>query len=264
MRCLGLIAAALIGLSMQAAQAAPQMLGLFATGPNATELNCEDGVCSAQFTAFCLQQNRDAPLDGTAYTPAGDAPLRFVLTDSAGLERSVPAKDMTIRSARNYTAVVISVPEKTVRSLGAVRIALSVGERASLLPVPVANDPNPMTEAEIVAATGRNRAVGESIVEQSGHMSDAVRASMTVINTLRGGAAEAAGTTEATVARRMIDRAALPVKVHDMVSDRIAICANLKRSVWYKKDLAYCLQGYHDSFVSTLNGDYWNAVGTGS
>lgn len=264
MRCLGFVAAALLGFSMQAAQAAPQMLGLFATDSDGTVLHCSDGVCSAQFTAFCLQQNRDAPMDGTAYLPAGDAPLHFVLTDAAGSQRTIPAKDMTIRSARNYTAVVISIPEATVRRLGAAQIALSVGSRASLRPAPVANDPNPQTEPEIVAAIGRNRAVGESHVEQAGPMSDAVRVAMSVINTLRSPAGDDAGQDEEIKARRVIAGATLPIKVHDMIADRIGLCANLKRSVWYTAGLSTCLQSYHDSFVSTLNGDYWSAIGTGS
>ena len=51
------------------ASAAPQILGLVATTAP-TPLTCSDGMCSAQFSAFCLQQHRISPTAGTAYRPA--------------------------------------------------------------------------------------------------------------------------------------------------------------------------------------------------
>ena len=48
------------------AQAAPQMLGL-PQSANATPLFLQSaGECTAELSAFCLQQDRKAPLAGTA------------------------------------------------------------------------------------------------------------------------------------------------------------------------------------------------------
>ena len=247
-----------------AAQAAPQMLALFATGATPTELNCENGVCSARFSAFCLQQHRDAPLNGEAYEPMEGSDLRFVVTDANGVSRTLPARDMTIRSARHYTAVVISVPEEVVRSLGAAKIALAVGARVTLAPRALSTDPQPQTAKEIAQATGPHRALGESYVEQGGDLSKAARVAMRMINTLQGSKGTLEAEQEAALARRVLDRTALPGKAQDMMANRVDICATLAQSAWFKGGLATCLQSYHDSFVSTLNTDFWAALGAGS
>lgn len=264
MRRIALTAVFLICAPMTALEAAPQMLGLFASGPTPTELHCQDGVCSAQFSAFCLQQNRDAPLNGAAYRPVDRTGFRFVVTDAEGQQKTLPATDMTIRSARNYTAVVISVPAEKLRALGAARIAVSVASRVTLTPVQIADDPNPLSASEMAMATGPHRAIGESHVERNGHRSEAIRAAMSVINALRGGGDVREPRRDAASAQRLLQQTPLSAKARGIVENRITICENLAESAWYKGGVATCLQNYHDSFVSTLNGEYWNAVGTGS
>ena len=61
----GAVVAALAMLPATGAVAAPQMLGL--TVVEATPLNCADGVCSAEFSAICLQEHRAIPKPGTRY-----------------------------------------------------------------------------------------------------------------------------------------------------------------------------------------------------
>lgn len=243
--------------------AAPQMLGLFATGPAATPLRCDDGVCSAEFSAFCLQQNRDAPLDGTAYRPVDSTQLRLVLRDRAGDRRAVPAEELTIRSARNYTAVRIAMPEETVRRLGGVAAALHVAARTTLAPVPVANDPTPLTEAEMALAAGRHRAIGERHVEQGGKLSQAAKAAMKMINVLPADAAALPPDDQARSAWAALGPNALGEKGRRFLEQRVEVCTTLAWSAWFKGGVATCLKSFHDSFVSTLNGDYWAAVGAG-
>ena len=79
-------------LSGGAVQAASQILGLVATGSTPTPLSCRHGQCSAHFTSFCLQQDRDAPMLGTAYVPADASSLRLVVTGEDGRRRTVQAR----------------------------------------------------------------------------------------------------------------------------------------------------------------------------
>lgn len=253
-----------------AAQAAPQILGLVATGPEPTVLHCRDGVCSARFTTFCLQQNRDAPLLGTQYSAADSAALRLVVTGADGTQRSVQAEDVSIQSVHNYTTVKISVPEKQVRALGGggggVTAALSVAPRAALLPKAVAGDPQPQTEEEIALATGAHRAVGEDHVDRGGGTAEAAGTIMSMINALHNrGSADGPKDAQADArqAHAILQQSRTSGPDREMLSERVNLCSQLTASAWYRDGMPTCLENFHDSYVSTLTGRYWDAVGTG-
>ncbi len=245
------------------AQAAPQILGLFATGPAPTQLHCKDGVCSAQFSAFCLQQHRDAPLSGQAYVPAEGTKLHFVITDRDGYQRMAPADGVTIRSASHYASVSISVAEDDIRALGGETVALVVPSRATLLPASLATDPNPQTEAEIALAVGQHRQIGEGMVEQGGKLSEAAQAAMAMINRLRGSSDPLPKAAQTTVAKSVLNQTKISSSAQGIMENRVQLCDNLNQSAWYKGGLSTCLQSYHDSFVSTLNTEFWEALGAG-
>jgi hypothetical protein len=260
----------LIGLTILAsggaAQAAPQILGLVATGPGPTMLHCRDGICSAHFTTFCLQQSRDAPMLGTAYVAADDASLQLVVTGRDGRQRTIPAQNLRIETAQNYTSVRISVPERQIRALGGAAVALAVAPRATLLPKAFAGDPSPQSAAEIALATGEHRSIGEAEVDRGGALSEAVGTIMTMINALnardtgRGGrdAAADAGLAHAILAD---SRTAGPER--EMLRDRVDLCSGLAANAWYRDGLSSCLESFHDSYVTTLTGRYWDAAATG-
>ncbi len=189
--------------------AAPQMLGVFATGPTPTPLHCADGLCSAEFTAFCLQQERDAPLDGTPYASVDPTQFQLSIRGADGLVRTVQAEDLTIRSARNYAALHISIPESTLRRLGGVEAALHVAPYTSVEPVPVANDPMPITDQERRLAAGAHRKIGERYVEKAGKLSDTAKAAMTMINALSTDSAALPAEDQARAAWSVIDPAGL-------------------------------------------------------
>jgi len=264
MRRIVLIASLLFVFPISFAEAAPQILGLFATGPTPTQLHCKDGVCSARFSAFCLQQQRDAPLSGQAYVPAEGTELRLIVTDRDGYQRMVPADGVTIRSASHYTSVSISIAEDTVRALGGETVALVVPARATLLPESLSTDPNPQTVAEIEQAVGQHRRIGENMVERGGKLSEAAQAAMAMINRLRGNPDPLPKAAQTAVAKRVLKQTSVSQPAQDMMANRVQLCENLNQSVWYKGGMSTCLQSYHDSFVSTLNVDFWNALGTGS
>ncbi len=65
-----LLAGAWLSLApIERAAAAPQILAVLASDAGVSFI-CLDGRCEARLTTYCLQQFRDSPDYGTAYTPA--------------------------------------------------------------------------------------------------------------------------------------------------------------------------------------------------
>jgi hypothetical protein len=249
-----------------AAQAATQILGLVATGPAPTRLHCHDGVCSAHFTSFCLQQDRDAPMLGTAYAAADDTSLQLVVTGRDGRQRQVPARGLRIETAQNYTSVTISIPERQVRALGGTAVALAVMPRATLLPKAFAGDPSPQTAAEIARATGEDRAIGEDQVDHGGPLADVAGTIMTMINALDAretGPGRPDAAADARLAQTILADSRTTGPEREALQDRVDLCSGLAENAWYRDGLSSCLEAYHDSYVSTLTGRYWDAVETG-
>ena len=102
-----------IGIPAGHAMAAPQILGLVATADTPTELKCSNGTCSAEFSAICLQQGREAPKNGTPYRIVDTAALAIVVTGKDGAQRRLPATGLTISNARSYAAVTISISRRS-------------------------------------------------------------------------------------------------------------------------------------------------------
>ena len=89
---LGTIFAALFVLPLATASAAPQALGLAAT-PEPMPLHCEDGLCTAFLTAFCLQENRPQPEDGIAYLPTETSVINLLVSTKDGRTLTLPGRD---------------------------------------------------------------------------------------------------------------------------------------------------------------------------
>jgi hypothetical protein len=147
------------------ASAAPQILGLLATTAP-TPLTCTDGVCSAQLSAFCLQEHRKSPTAGTAYRPAKGTALTLSVTGRDGVERTLPVGHRaTIEAHREFHAVRIAIPESELRALGGQKAAIAVGELASLIPVAQPGDKIPLDAREIAYITGPHRKAVEKILD---------------------------------------------------------------------------------------------------
>ena len=74
--------------------AAPQILGLVATAAPMPQ-TCGDGVCAAEFSAFCLHRHRTMPVAGIAYRPAEGAELTLTVTGPGGVKRSETVPSLT-------------------------------------------------------------------------------------------------------------------------------------------------------------------------
>lgn len=182
-------AAAAIALLLLAAtpgHAAPQALGVVASNGIATPLICDgSGECSARISAFCLQEARDAPSQGTVYRLADTSAMSLRVTRSDGSSFRLAANGyVRIESQLGFTAVKISLPQAVVAALDAAHIEVEVAPNTSLLPVETAGDPDPQTSAEIALATGPMRRVAAAIFETPGPTTDAARLATLMINAL--------------------------------------------------------------------------------
>jgi hypothetical protein len=251
-----------IALPASGAMAAPQILALLATA-GATPLACEDGICTGQFSGFCLQRERPTPGRNAAYRVDGGE-LTLVLTDAEGGIRRLPAADhVTITTERSYTAVRISIPEALRREWGAVSIALEVGEKVALTPIPKTGDGNPQSESDIALAVGPLRALGDRIVDQNEQEAGAVRLTNSLINALpahgRTSPDGRTGLWEKVVAPRSDAFPRASVSRARSVYDRCL--AKVDRGTFF--NLRQCLEVGHDSIMLDLNVKYWKA-GPGS
>lgn len=246
------------------AAAAPQILGLVATAETPTELKCHDGACSAEFSAICLQQGREAPKNGTPYQAIDNAALTLILTGADGRRRRLPATGLTIRSARSYAAVTIRIPESTVRALGGGRIALAVGQGAALTPVANADDSEPQTHRDIAAAVETFRNVGQATLTDGSLLAEGYRGMMAMINALPRGEKRQTDMRESQLARRTLRAVRMSAEARAFTEERLEFCENLASGAWYSGGLRPCLQQQHDAFITNKNHDYWNAAGAGS
>jgi len=188
-----LSAIAVVGMPTAGASAASQVLGLVASNGAPTPLTCIDGQCSAQFSTFCLQQNRPAPSRGDDYAVAAGGNLTLVARNTAGHTVRLPANDMLqIHSLIGFTSVEISLPKAKLAELGVTDLAVEVAPTTSLVPIVTAGDPNPQTEDEIVLATGPMRLAATPMFESPGTASDAARITTVLINALPPTGAESA------------------------------------------------------------------------
>ena len=261
----GLALTALLALTTQNAQAAPQALALVATnGP--VRLTCTGGDCSAELSAFCLQPDRFSPKRGTAYHQANVGEIRLLGTTRDGREVALDAHELLrFESVRNHLAVRVTLPEGTLESLGVVEARIEVGERVALLPEAEPNDPAPMTESEIAVLTGPLRSVGTQIVDHDEGRMQAARVVNRMVNLLPSDRKVGLAGSESVWqdALRNGGTQGLSPVARRKAQGAYEFCRFLfDRGA--SSDLRGCLQKQHDGFLNFLNSDYWEAVKVGS
>ena len=256
----------LLLLSASALRAAPQMLALLET-EGTIALSCSGGICSAEFTTYCLQQERDLPHARTPYEWAGQGRLELVLTASNGQVRRLPAAaHVAIETSRaGHSAVTIGLSEQALALLGARSAAIEVGERVALAPVAQAGDPNPLSDQERRLAVGPLRAAGAQIVDRGNGRVGTVRILNRLLNNVPGQIDLAPG------AKDRLWRRALGAGFEAAGPGRIARAAGEFDACWRDRivelggySLRECLQGRHDDLMWDEGQRYWQAVGAGS
>jgi hypothetical protein len=258
------LGAAMAGMPLGGAAAAPQILGLVATA-EPMPLICAEGICRAEFSAFCLQDKRVPPRSGTAYTVARDKGLTLVVTAADGAQRRLPAAGLVrVVSARAYMAVTVSIAERYLKTLGATGAAVVVGQQVSLVPVPESGDPWPLTEDDVASATGPNRAGAAHFFDRGGELPVAARITNRLINAAPSD--QPLGPQERDdFWRRVIG--ADPADATDpgtLSAARIFTRCRGLVAEGAHPTLRRCLEQQHDALMIETNGVYWQTLDAGS
>ena len=154
------------------AQAAPQILGLVASnGP--IPLKCDTfycaAYCAADFSTFCLQQERKGPSrDHKYHAYNGGEGIRVVGLNSSGeVVEVADGSVLDIIAPRGQTVVSMSLPKRLLEKLGVTQVAIEIAPNVSLLPEEKPNDYNGQSEQDIAIATGPLRQLGTKVVDQN-------------------------------------------------------------------------------------------------
>jgi len=243
------------------AWAAPQILGLIAS-VTPVPMTCVDGTCTAELSSVCLQQHRSTPSTGTVYRPAKSTQIYLTVTGPDGVQRQQPVEtELSFVSLRQFSAVKVSLSEARVRQLGDGVARISVGPMASLIPVAVRGDLDPLSAGEIASYTGPLRVLAERAFERDGDRVNATRILNRMVNRLPSksdaGIEKVTTLWAQTVGENVTDgtQKFLTQAVNDCRETlRTGVMANLRS----------CLSYHHDylSGENTTNG--WQAMNPGS
>jgi len=240
------------------ASAAPQMLGV-ATLDTPRPLICDDGVCVAHVSAFCLQPARPAPAAGTVYAPvAGTVTLVLALADG-GHSRIAADGRVAFTTLGGYSSLRASLPKSLLAAHGAVAAAIEIGPRTTLAPRAQAGDPDPQTALDIALASGPRRIAAEAWFERPGApRADAARLASALISAIpdHGAATNDIWESAAADARA----AGFGAAGIDRAGQAYRACRWLAAE-GYVDGLKGRLARKHDAWMMEINGDYWRGLG---
>lgn len=254
--CLTALTVFLIGTG--SAAATPQMLAV-AVLENPQNLICEDGMCSVELSAICLQKNRRFPGSQSVYHPHNPASIQLVFLDVDGNELRLVADDYAaIRSKRTFTAVTVRIDEDTLKDLGAVDAAIVVAADTTLVPEPMPFDNYPHTAEEIAYTAGPLRIMASGWLAGDGEQTVAAKYMNRMLNGLvdDNGGADLWQTTTG-LDETPSEPGAIQAKA---ILDTCVARSNADSS----NDLRRCLEQNHDSTMYQMNLNYWDAAGAGS
>ncbi len=262
-QCLAVAILAAIALAGGEARSASQLLGIVASNGLATPLQCQDGICSGHLSSFCLQEARPAPSADSEYEIAAGGGLTVVARLADGRELRLPGEGVvSLHTLIGFTSVRVSLSEDKLRSMGAVTASVEVGPMTTIMPMPVAGDPNPQTPEEIAYAAGPMRRLAEATFEQHGTAADAARLSSLLINVLPESEPQTAADREA-----LWDRLAAEPGVRSMSAVGVAEAQQIYRSCELAVDskssftLKSCLEFHHADLMAVSNRAFWNESG---
>lgn len=261
----GTILAPLLAVAMPfgGASAAPQMLGLVASN-SPVPLNCVGGTCTGQFTAFCLEQDREVPHSGTPYRAVDIGRMTLVLTGANGRTIELPAGDrLTYSAGRGYSNVNISLNVNSIAGYEYTKVALFVGRNVSLVPVAQAGDKTAHTPAEIAHKSGPMRKLGSRVVDGAGPKANAARTLNKMLNSLPPAGRMKPGERATAWERTIGPKPGMTAMTGATIArSRYDIC---QRKVAEGRffSLRSCLETQHDSIMSRLNKRYWDSAHPG-
>lgn len=255
---LPLILAPLILVSaLNTALAAPQALGLVATNGN-VDLKCGPQGCQADFTTFCLQQDRKSPDRGTPYH-VGSGEFQVAGYTRSGEQIDLPVdQNVTLESRRKHMALRVYIPESTLKKHDLVRVAVNVKDNVVLLPRTEPGDANAHTAQEVAMLSSSMRQIGSSYIDSDSDRTAAARLLNDVINGLpeRG---KADNQTRERLWNEAVERAGpgAPEQGLQRAKGIFRLCKwTAGRGT---PNMRNCLEQHHDEFIKFLNSKYWKA-----
>ncbi|HXQ68060.1 MAG TPA: hypothetical protein VN980_15925, partial [Alphaproteobacteria bacterium] len=223
-----------------------------------------DGICRAEFSAFCLQKERTMPQDGTSYDALEPEKLTLVVKAADGSVHTLPGGGLSIESRRSQVAVEVSLPESIARELGAVELAVGVAPDLALVPAVAANDPRPFRSAEVARARD-TLATADVLFARDVGRTRMARLLNRLINALPGNSG--ADPANAERAWQRVTGSPSHFATSDPVLSEAAqiyeSCRLGLADIW-PPGLRRCLEVSHDAVMGGINADFWNIVGTGS
>ncbi len=256
-----IVSAPLLLLGAWSAHAAPQVLGLVATlGP--VELQCDRGVCSAEFSTVCLQQRRASPAKGQRYLIHDPDSMTAVGRTADGTQVAVAVEEtLTFESLRGHSAVRVSAPAHLLRKLGLEKIEISVERHVALVPEAMPGDRRPQTDADIALATGPLLDLAGEVLAERGERVEAARVAARLANALpeRGRASDDA---RARVWQDTVGADEAKGAAAALVRQSFDRCEALTRVG--STTLRNCLGTAHDILIGRVNTEYWDRSGAGS
>ncbi len=255
--CIALASLLVLGASQAAAE--PQILGVIASLEPVT-LQCARGECSAEFSSYCIERYRKSPIWRTAYYVHDPETLTLegVRKDGTVIQLSA-VEHLTITSARGRSAISMSLPSSLLLDYDLASIQVSVGDRATLIPEPIAGARRPHTEADIALATGPLRDAAAAIIDHGGKTVDAALLTAQLINALPQGGRASTAERDALWQVATLSESS---PGYTLAEEGYEFCYDTTRVGMMS--LRQCLGSVHDRFISELNSEYWQAVETGS
>jgi len=225
-------------------------------------MTCVDGVCTAELSTVCLQQHRPTPPTGTAYRPAKNTKITLTVTKPNGVKRRLRVETaLRFTSLRQYTAIKVNLPEAAVRQLGGGAAGLSVAPMASLIPVALAGDPNPLSAGEIARYTGPLRALAEKAFERDSARVRATDILNQMVNRLpKDGNA---GIEKVDALLKQIVRKDVAAETRKLIKRAFKDCRESIR-IGVQPDLRSCLGYQHDYLAGENTTNGWQAMNPGS
>ncbi len=190
-------------------------------------------------------------------------PDQFSLTVTTASGETLELKTgehVEFRSLRGFTMVRAIIDEEVVRRHEIVEAEISAFPGASLLPEPVAGDPNPITEAEIAYATRSLRQHGEELVDATPEAQAA-----TIINRIAATIVPREDATDENLDRLWWNAIDGMGPAKPVGEDAIRRARDIYD--WCQSRMSYhsmsgvksCLEFKHDDTIMRLNTDYWNS-----
>jgi len=246
----------------QEARADFQALGVVATN-QPSSMDCQDGLCTAYLSTFCLEKDRPPPPNRTTYRPAEGTTITLIVETADGRTLRLAGNDwLRFETRTNYTGVLAITDETRTGKLDAVKISVDVSPLASLLPVVENGGDNPHSAAEVALAIGPYRQAAQHYFDKTAPRSEAVAFAADLINALprSGNVAEARQKTIVAGARAAFAKSNTSPEARAEVDRLIDVCHVRFPRRWHMS-MRLCIEHEHGTLQVLTNNAFWESLG---